>query len=70
MCLLICRALAASVSGQIRRLLSAMEAIAAGETEFPLTSLSGKGEVARMTASVAVFRDNAARVARLDRLLR
>lgn len=65
-CLGICWYLARSVSRQLFRLARNMEVIAGGDTEVALDHVAGRGEVARMTAAVEVFRENTIRVAALS----
>jgi|GEM_PF-231770 len=49
-----------SISRPLTRLQAAMEALAAGQTDLDLPELAGRTELASMSRTVRVFRDNAA----------
>lgn len=54
-----------SISQPLARLQTAMEALASGQTELDLPELPGKTELASMSRTVTVFRDNAVERAQL-----
>ncbi|MEJ8475761.1 methyl-accepting chemotaxis protein [Roseibium algae] len=54
-----------SISGPLLRLQEAMEALASGKSDIQLPDARGKNEIAVMTRTVSVFRDNAIERVRL-----
>jgi methyl-accepting chemotaxis protein len=57
----------ASVSGPIRSMTDRMQSLAAGELDEPIPGGESRDEIGRMARAVAVFRDNALAVSRMER---
>jgi methyl-accepting chemotaxis protein len=57
----------ASVSGPIRSMTDRMQSLAAGELDAPIPGGESRDEIGRMARAVAVFRDNALAVSRMER---